>query len=207
MRTLLTGFGPFGTTLNNPSARIVAHFARTGAPGHDLTARVLPVSYQRAEQEMRTLLREGAFDAALLLGVAGREAGFCIEQVARFHGTGHRKDCDGRTPIGAEPAPGTAISYAATLPGEIVLEALIAAGISARLSDDAGRYVCNHTYYAALRTIAVERLATRCLFLHVPPDDETYASPVDRAVLSLAQQIEAVRLVLALLCDQKGARL
>src|SRR5262245_13813558 len=56
MRTLLTGFGSFGNVVNNPSARIVEHFARTGAPGHELTARVLPVSFARAGEAIRDLL-------------------------------------------------------------------------------------------------------------------------------------------------------
>src|SRR3954471_4000046 len=99
MRTLLTGFGRFGATINNPSARIVAHFAREGAPGHELTTRVLPVSYERAEQEIGALLREGEFDAAVLMGVAKGEALLRIEQGARRRDAGHAPDRDGQTPL------------------------------------------------------------------------------------------------------------
>src|SRR5436190_14338255 len=98
MRTLLTGFGPFGVTVNNPSARIVAHFAREGAPRHELTTRVLPVSYERAGREIGMLLREGEFDAAILMGVAKGEALLRIEQMARRRDAGHAPDGDGQTP-------------------------------------------------------------------------------------------------------------
>src|SRR5579871_6726962 len=84
MQTLLTGFGPFGQVVNNPSARIVEHFGRAGAPGHDLTTRVLPVSYARAGQAVRDLLLAGRFDAALLLGVAGQESHLRLEQCGRW---------------------------------------------------------------------------------------------------------------------------
>jgi pyroglutamyl-peptidase len=83
-RTLLTGFGPFGRVVSNPSSRIVAHFAQAGAAGHDLTTRVLPVSYARAAREIRALLSAGGFDAALLLGVARRETHLRLEQFGRW---------------------------------------------------------------------------------------------------------------------------
>jgi pyrrolidone-carboxylate peptidase len=57
MRTLLTGFGPFGAIAHNPSARIVEQLARGGSPGHRLTCRVLPVSFARAEAEIGSLLK------------------------------------------------------------------------------------------------------------------------------------------------------
>jgi pyrrolidone-carboxylate peptidase len=34
MRTLLTGFGPFGKITDNPSGRVVSHFAQAGVPAH-----------------------------------------------------------------------------------------------------------------------------------------------------------------------------
>lgn len=196
MRTLLTGFGPFGAVLNNPSARIVEHFERTGAPGHELTPRVLPVSYARAEREIRDLLIEGRFDGALLLGVAVREAHVRLERCGRRRSAGH-PDCDGHLPAPVGPRPGALVQYLATVALEPLLEELVAAGLPACLSDDAGGYVCNHTYYAALHAIAAENLPTRCLFLHVPADPETFSAPPEGPVMPLRTQIEAAARVLA----------
>src|SRR4051794_32502690 len=111
MRTLLTGFGPFREIVDNPSSRIVAHFAQVGAPGHELTARVLPVSYDRAAAEVSALLRDGAFEAALLLGVAARSAGLRLERVARHHDGGHLPDVDGQTPADLALPPHALPSY------------------------------------------------------------------------------------------------
>src|SRR5262245_58104523 len=105
MRTLLTGFGGFGQVVNNPSARIVAHFERAGAPGHDLTTRVLPVSYERAAAEIVELLRGEPFEAALLLGVAQSTPVIRIEQLARWCAP-ERPDADGQAPGGARPSDG-----------------------------------------------------------------------------------------------------
>src|SRR5438876_9677415 len=98
MRTLLTGFRPFGANIDNPSARIVAHFAQVGAPGHELTTRVLPVSYDRAAAEVSELLRGGAFDVALLLGVASGPAVLRLERLARRPDGARLPDVDGQVP-------------------------------------------------------------------------------------------------------------
>jgi pyroglutamyl-peptidase len=64
------------------------------------------------------------------------------------------------------------------------------------LSDDAGSYVCNHTYYSALRAIAAEELPTRCLFLHVPPAPETFSELPETSTMLLSLQIHAVERIL-----------
>jgi pyroglutamyl-peptidase len=200
MRTLLAGFGPFGNTINNPSARIVEHFARSGAPGHELTARVLPVSFSRASDEIRALLSTARFDAAVLLGVAGKEACLRLERFARRRAAG-RADVDGTMPGETELAPGAPDTCSASVPLEALWSKLTDAGLPTRLSDDAGDYVCNHTYHSALVTLTENRLLTRCLFVHVPADEVTYAEPVDSPTLPLQRQIEAVSLILEWLAE------
>jgi pyroglutamyl-peptidase len=199
MRTLLTGFGPFGNILDNPSARIVAHFAAAGAPGHELTTRVLPVPYDRAAAEVSALLNQGGFGAALLLGVASRSAELRLERVARPPGGERLPDVDGRFPSGTSLPPDALSSYAATVALEPIAAALAAVDLPVRLSEDAGSYVCNHLYFAALRTLAVSDLPTRCLFLHVPIDPASLSPRGAEHAMPLEQQILAVTQVLAAL--------
>lgn len=193
MRTLLTGFGPFGTVVNNPSARIVEHFAREGAPGHALATRVLPVSFTRAEREIVALLRAGRFDVALLLGVAGGEAHVRLERFGRNQDRARLPDCDGFAPMETVIRLGAPSLYPATLEPEPLAESLRAAGIPTRLSDDAGGYVCNHTYFAALHALAEANLPTRCLFVHVPWDALTFSDPPNGPTMPLDRQIQAIR--------------
>jgi pyroglutamyl-peptidase len=201
MRTLLTGFEAFGSVTSNPSARIVAWLEREGAPGHELTTRVLPVSYERSAREIEALLRDGAFDVALLLGVARRETCLRIEHRGCLRLTGHRPDVDGEVPRAVEPGDRPE-AYPATVAVEAVVERLAGAGLAVRLSEDAGSYVCNHAYYAALRTIREAGLSTRCLFLHVPPDAETFGEPLAQGGMPLAQQVAGVQEVLAWLAEE-----
>jgi pyroglutamyl-peptidase len=100
-----------------------------------------------------------------------------------------------------EQPPGALEFYSTPVALEALMNHLLAAGLPARLSDDAGSYVCNHTYYAALHAIAAEGLPTRCLFLHVPADSETVSEPVAGPTMSLRRQIEAVKCTLAWLAQ------
>jgi pyroglutamyl-peptidase len=158
---------------------------------------VLPVSYERAAAEIAVLLQEESFDAALLLGVAQSTPVIRIEQFARWHAL-ERPDADAQVPGDATLPSGGREQYPATLPLEPLLADLTAGGVPSRLSDDAGRYVCNHTYYAALHAIAAHDLRVRCLFVHVPADPETLRKPGSGGpTMPLARQIEAVGLVLS----------
>ena len=88
-----------------------------------------------------------------------------------------------------------------------LLKRLAEAGISARISDYAGAYVCNRAYYAALRTIDEEQLRTGCIFIHLPPDEMTFEELGERQSMPLTEQVEAVRLILdCLVCEQQDSR-
>ena len=195
MKTLVTGFGPFGDVVDNPSARIVEALADSGAPGHDLTARILPVSFERASAEIESLLVHGGFDLALLLGVAGKESEIRIETCGRNLDDARIPDCDGVEACGpiAESGPDvltTSVECAR------IAERLAESGIPARLSDSAGSYVCNRVYYAALSAVAIHSLPTRCLFVHVPAHCAAFGSPLENAGMELDLQMEAIRAIL-----------
>lgn len=178
MRTLLTGFEPFATVVDNPSARIAAHFAAAGAPGHELVTWVLPVSFEDAAREVGALLSEGRFDLAVLMGVARGESMIRLERVGRC-------------------CVGERIALASDLDLDALVADLAGAGIPTRLSEDAGSYVCDHTYHAALHTIQSAGLATRGLFIHVPPDERTFDGPAPGPTMPLEEQVAAVSRVLA----------
>lgn len=193
-RTLLTGFGPFLDVDNNPSARIVEHFMAHGAPGHHITGRILPVSFGWVRSQLPVLLKDGAFDAVLLLGVARRDTEIRLEQQARNHISGASPDIDGWQPPEGPIVAGAPDAYPAGLPCDSLLHALRENGIPARASDSAGGYVCNFAYFTALSAIARYGLPTRALFIHVPGSG-----------VPLFQQMHAVGLALERLASLKNA--
>lgn len=51
---------------------------------------------------------------------------------------------------------------------EELTESLKSAGIPYCISENAGRYLCNHVYYSGLSCISEGSLNTRMIFIHVP---------------------------------------
>jgi pyroglutamyl-peptidase len=199
MKILLTGFGPFADIVDNPSARLVRHFSERGFPGHDLTTRVFPVSFARADAQARALLLNGPFDLALLMGVARNAARFRLESVAANEDRARVPNCDGESPQSVAIVPGYGQSIRTALPVHEIHAALEAAGFPADVSTDAGRYVCNRTYFAALHEICESALPTRCLFLHVPPDERSFIEPDGHPFVPFTRQANFVRDLLTLL--------
>ena len=215
MKTLLSGFGPFGSVIVNPSARIAEQLGSEGVEGHDLHARVLPVSFARAAETIRLELATHRFDLALLVGVDSKGDRIKLERCARNRAGTAIPDSDGYQPTGSVLFDGPGV-----LTSKVDVDSLQAfledAGISLLISDDAGSYVCNHTYYAALEAIQLHDLPTRCLFIHVPLDPDAFAEnsgvqalgrsdgQPDSSRMNLHDLVRAIRLTLTHLADRSG---
>jgi pyroglutamyl-peptidase len=197
MNILLTGFGPFADVAANPSERIARHFGSIGFAGHELTCRVLPVSFRRADEDIRRLLKELKPDVALLTGVAGKSSRFRLESLAANEDRARVPDYDGDSPQNCAVVHAGPESLSSHFDLDSIVTRLAAEGFPVDISTNAGRYVCNHTYYAALHEIASTGLATRCLFLHVPPDALTFGPDDDAPRTPLAIHVQVVERILA----------
>jgi len=106
--------------------------------------------------------------ALLLFGVASSGSVVRIEGVARNHGSVATPDAGGFVQGDRPLRAGAPDSYPASLPVEPLVAAVAASGRPVVASSDAGGYVCNATYFAALDLVATAGLPTRCVFVHVP---------------------------------------
>lgn len=177
MRVLLTGFGPFGDVVSNPTERI----ARA------LGGVVLPTSFVRAEATLFEHFVQ--HDAVLMLGVAETSVAVRIELVGRNHDQARIPDVDGAQPVGAIVEGGPEV-----LPVTVDVAALERAitDVAERVdrSDSAGAYVCNHLLYRVLHRL--QGTDTRVGFLHLPADHLTHASPrTERSLDPLRAAVEA----------------
>lgn len=159
---LVTGFGAFEAVEANPSGAI----ARALDARPDVLGLEIPVSFTRGPAALDQALANHPDPPAgiLSLGVhPGPE--FRLERRARAELSSERPDNDGElgSSLGwSGPDLVTALDL------DPLLEALQTAGApSARLSDDAGQYVCECIYRHALTRAA--ELEIPALFLHVPP--------------------------------------
>ncbi|HLV80893.1 MAG TPA: hypothetical protein VKT32_11455 [Chthonomonadaceae bacterium] len=202
MQTLLTGFGPFGKVVSNPTERLLAHFAAEGAPGQELSFCLLPVSFTCAPPLLRAAIEKGGrggqpFDTVLMLGVAARSLHWRVECFGHNYCHPALRDADGQTAPGRILVPGAPEALPVTLPVTPMLQALQQIGLPAALSNTAGAYLCNVALFTALLHLQATGHPAKAGFLHVPADAHTFADAREtRPGFSFAQQAQAVRAIL-----------
>jgi pyroglutamyl-peptidase len=149
---LLTGFAPFGPYRINSSWEAARLAARRLGP-RIVVAR-LPVHRARAAEALAYLLEEHKPAACLLTGLA-RGGALRIERVARRP----------RALAGSDRP----ISLTGTWPVAETGLALRGSKLPYRVSLNAGRYVCDSTYWALLDFRLRKGWPRHACFLHVPP--------------------------------------
>jgi len=163
----ITGFGPFPGVERNPSREIARALAeRDLVPGAHVVAAELPVAFGAVAGAIDAALAALAEPPDVLLGIGvwSRGDSFRLERRARGRFDDTRPDNDGATGAGLDLGP----ERRTTLDLEALAERMRAAGAGlVRISDDAGRYVCERTYLHLLTR--AEELGAQALFLHVPP--------------------------------------
>jgi pyroglutamyl-peptidase len=162
-RLLVTGFGPFPSMPRNPStalARAVAYSPRWRLQGVEAQALILTTAYATLPGELDPALAERP-DAVLMIGVAGRSKSVRIEWRATNRRSTLFPDNAGERaeiPTKAEGRPVRRTS----LPAHKLLLALRRHGLPSHLSRNAGRYLCNASYFRALET------GLPVVFVHIP---------------------------------------
>jgi pyroglutamyl-peptidase len=163
-RLLVTGFGPFPRMPRNPSGRLAIAIARSPRWDHlriRATALVLPTTYAAIDEILMPRLRDERPDAVLMLGVAARARWIRVETCGRNQVASLTPDAAGGSvqgALGTAPVPMRRTQARAGA----ALAILRRKGWRARLSSNAGRYLCNASYYAALQEDCP------ILFIHVP---------------------------------------
>ncbi|HEX3504760.1 MAG TPA: pyroglutamyl-peptidase I [Xanthobacteraceae bacterium] len=196
MRVLITGFGPFPGAPFNPSARLVKALLRRRRPaldGLEIGTHVFATSYAAVDRELPKLLAQQP-DVVLLFGVAGRRRHLCIETRARNAVSLLFPDADRRKLPQGIIALGSPMSRKGDAPFMRLLAA--ARGrFPARLSRDAGTYLCNYVYWQALQRADEGRPLVQ--FVHIPPLRKTVRrSGKDASFAQLVRAAESVLIAL-----------
>jgi pyroglutamyl-peptidase len=164
---VLTGFEPFGGLDANPSwAAVQLAALRLRQKGHDVAAIELPVTFDVAAAQVANLLAQHQPAVFIATGVAGSAQAIRLETQAVNEINARIPDNAGAQPIGVPVHDGAAPTLPTTLPVTDTEQAWAAAGIAHEFSDNAGRYVCNATFFS-LQNIAPSGIKTG--FIHIPP--------------------------------------
>lgn len=162
VRVLLTAFGPFGGDDANASADALAVVAARWVGPVDLVTALLPVSFIGAPAALEAAIEESRPQAVLCLGEAGGRAALTPELWAAPTADARIPDNDGDQPRGRR-LDGVEGPLRSRIDVDRVAAAIAAAGVPAAVSRDAGTFVCNATFRAAL-----SKFDGPAGFLHVP---------------------------------------
>jgi pyroglutamyl-peptidase len=193
---VLTGFGPFPGVLENVSAQLVRALAERAArrlPKKRFVTHVLPTEWAAAPQHLASLYKLHNPILVLHFGVSSRATGFCIETSAR-NVQGEFHDAAGHLPDNKMISSNGPLALDVSLPDAEICARLKRLKVPARLSNDAGSYLCNHVLYRSLQWADRSRNSAMVGFIHLPV---TLATPFDFET-ALTGGIEIIRTCLGL---------
>jgi pyroglutamyl-peptidase len=193
---VVQGFGPFSGFDANPSEMLVRSLAERCGP--DIRTEVLPVSLDQVAAEVPKLIEESRPQVWLGVGLAAGRTALALEAIAvnLADWPESAADADGVSVTRVPVASGGPAAHLTTLPAGKILTAWREAGIPGYLSQTAGSYLCNFSFYTAAE--AARQLGHACMvgFLHVPLLPELVTQPQSQPSMSMALQSTGLDLVI-----------
>ena len=168
-KIIVTYFEPFGGRTKNASKEVVSLLS--GYPTKEL-----PVSWSKIPAYLDEILNEKP-DYLFLIGEAGSYKEITIERTA--HNISNGKDNEGVNK-GNEPI----------IVGDKEVKTTLfdLSKLTYHISDNAGKYLCNYTYYLALSKTET----CKVLFVHLPYTEKTGPNSLDNLKRDLLNIIETL---------------
>lgn len=190
MRYLLTGFKPFGGEYINSSQETAKAVSCDEIGDIEVVSGTLPVSFKRSGKAICELIDKTKPDIVIMLGQSGKSDCIKLERIAVNMMDAKKPDNDGYTPDEEFILNDGPSAYFSSLPVKQFRSQLVENGIPADVSNSAGLYVCNTTYYAALHHIAITGKNIKTIFIHLPKISNEW--PVLRMTDAVKQLIKAI---------------
>lgn len=187
---LIAGFGRFPGVASNPTAALAARLARRRRPALADTVRVAHLfrtSYAAVARELPALIAAHRPDVILLFGIAARTPHLRIETRAVNRRSVLFADVDGYRPNTSAIRPGAPPALPGRAPHRQLMVRASASGVAAKLSRNAGTYLCNFAYWLAIESTHAGECggATLVQFIHVPQVAPSCSRPVARRPVTL----------------------
>lgn len=187
LSVLVTGFDPFGGSPVNPSWDAVQALHGRTIAGHRVIGAELPTVFG-AWQRLLPLLEQHRPSLVLCTGQAGGRAALSLERIAINVNDARIPDNAGAQPVDAPVVAAGPAAYFTGLPIKAMLQALLDAGVRAEVSQTAGTFVCNETFYGLMHLLAQPQWhGTRGGLIHVPwlPGQGQPSMPLEAIVRGL----------------------
>jgi pyroglutamyl-peptidase len=197
---LVTGFEPFGGERINASWEAAKGLDGLRFGNYVAVARRLSCAYDACIAEFVDAFESLRPVAVMLTGQAARRATICVERVARNAVSANRPDNRGVVGSSVTLVSGPD-ELDATAPVNKILGAIRDAGLLARLSTNAGDYVCNHLYYGVLNYLRATSAGIPALFLHLPATPDQTQRRASKRRLATVDAIRALRAAAAVIVE------
>jgi pyroglutamyl-peptidase len=166
---LVTGFDPFGGSAVNPSWDAVHALHGRTIAGHRIVGGELPTLFGASLDRLQALLEEHRPRLVICTGQAGGRAAISLERVAINVNDARIPDNAGARPVDVPVVADGPAAYFTSLPIKAMLQSLLDAGIRAEVSQTAGTFVCNQTFYGLMHLLAQPAWqGVRGGLIHVP---------------------------------------
>lgn len=200
---LVTGFGPYPGAPFNPTATLVRQLGRSRRAfigGIHVVPHVFETRYAAVDAALPRLLAEHQPDAVIMFGLATRARWLRVETGARNMRSRLLPDVAGEAATTARIRHGAPPFLRGRAPFSSLLALTRRAGVPARLSHDAGRYLCNYAYWRLLERDA-DALPAVAVFIHVPlvPRGPVPARPGRRRAIGLGTLLTVAEAMVATL--------
>lgn len=191
-KILVTGFTPFPGAPVNPTELLIKRLPkRLGQHQHgvDYCFDVLPTTWEGRETVTDPLRQDVQPDAIVHFGVDGTRKDINVESRAVNHAIRVRLDSAGKSPNNPELDPKGKRARTATLPAGPLVSAARNSGAPAKISVNAGTYLCNATLWDSIGS------GIPSIFVHVPPLPRTKRDPrpsfavMENAAVSLLKEL------------------
>ena len=193
MRIILTGFEPFGGSDVNSSWETAVRVGQLAPKDVKFEVVQLPVSFKRAGDAVREILDMKRPDVLIMLGQRGKGQSIDIERIAVNLMDSVNTDNDGYCPQDQTIQADGESAYFSNLPVKALRDALLQRNIPTKVSNSAGLYVCNSTYYNALNEIEKYSLQVKAVFVHLPKLSQDF--PVELLAESVKTIIERIQVI------------
>jgi pyroglutamyl-peptidase len=196
---LITGFGPFPGAPFNPTqalARRLGARRRPALADVELITHVFPTRYGAVDDELPRLIARHRPDVLLMFGLAARTRDVRIETQARNAISALVPDAGGRSSRSHRIRPGQPATLVGRAPFQKLVSAARSARVPARLSHDAGSYLCNYLYWHGCAATAGHAQVPVVAFVHVPLVRRAARRPGERSTRAMADLTRAGEAIL-----------
>jgi pyroglutamyl-peptidase len=199
---LVTGFEPFGGETVNASWEAAQKLEGWRHGDTVAVARLLPCAYESSVKKLVDAIETLRPDALLMAGQAARRAVVCVERFAHNLDDATAPDNDGalRRALRISRAAPEWLETMASV--RTIARAIKEAGIPARMSRDAGGFVCNHLYFGALQYLSEKRSAIPAVFVHLPVTPQQSPQGATERRLTSAEAADALRVAATVMLDR-----